>query len=125
MDATASLSGPVVFGVFLSGIAIGWIAAKAGVGGTINVGLSSQLPQGTMPGGITIANSMVRKLTLQCLCGAKWNFAEGSGALPLGNNPFPTGDSFECPSCGRSIDLKAERQLEAEALARLNLPKTN
>lgn len=122
---TVTLTGPMVFLIFLAGVAIGWIAAKMR-GGTIDVQLSGQtLPPGSVPGGIKITKSVVRRLTLKRQCGAKWDFAEGSGALPAGTKPFPTGDTFECPSCGRSMDLKAERKLEAEALAGLNLPKTN
>jgi hypothetical protein len=125
MDATVTLSRPAVSAIFLAGFAVG-VVAKARGGGAMRIGFSTgDFPQGTVPGGIKISKSLVRRLTLKCRCGAKWDFAEGSGALPPGTKPFPTGDAFECPSCGRSIDLKAERQAEAEALAGLNLPKTN
>jgi hypothetical protein len=123
MGATVTLSWLAVFGVFLSGFALGWVVAKLPVGGTIKVRLSPNLAPGTVPGNINITKSVVRRLTLKCQCGANWDFAEGSDALAPGTRPFPTGDTFECPSCGRSIDLKVERQLEAKALANLNFPK--
>ena len=68
-----------------------------------------------------IKKTTMRTLTLKCKCGSVWKFAESSDAQPPGTQPIPTGDSFVCPQCGSSIDLKAERQLEAEALANLNL----
>ena len=47
------------------------------------------------------------------------NFREGTGLFAPDTQPIPSGDSFVCPKCGKSIDLKAERQFEAEALAEL------
>lgn len=126
MNATVTLSWPVVLMIFVAGVAVGWLAARVRVGGTLNAQLSGQsLPPGTIPRGVKITKSVVRRLTLKCQCGAKWDFAEGSDARPAGTKPFPTRDTFECPSCGHSIHLKAERKLEAEALAGLNLPETD
>ena len=125
---TASLTGLVGLGIFVAGLAIGWIAAKAS-GGTSalvrDLSVQANLPSGTMPGGIRISKSVVRRLTLKCQCGSEWHFAEGSGPLPADAKPSPTGETFECPNCGRGIDLKAERKIEAETLAGLNLPKTS
>jgi hypothetical protein len=61
-----------------------------------------------------------RTLVLKCQCGAIWQYREGPGPFPPGTEPIPTGDSFTCKKCGRSIDLKQERQLESEALGNLN-----
>lgn len=126
MVASVALTGPVLLGIFLAGLAIGWIAGKTRVWGGINVQLSGQnLAPEMTPGGIKISKSVMRRLTLKCQCGSEWHFAEGSGTLPADAKPFPTGDTFECPNCGRGIDLKAERKLEAETLSGLNLSKTS
>ena len=119
MGANINLSGFAVLLIFLLGVLVGWILAKLRAGAVLKIGLSS----GSLgPATFKITRTAVRNMTLRCQCGAIWNFREGSGPFPPGTQPMPTGDSFVCPKCGKSIDLTLERQVEAEALAHLNLP---
>ena len=69
-----------------------------------------------------VQKTTVRKLALKCKCGEVWRFSDGTGALPAGTRPMPTGDTFVCPKCGNSFDMKFEQQAEADALKYLNPP---
>lgn len=124
MNSTITLSWLTVLAVFLIGIAVGWVMAKTRVSGSLNVNISPAAPSQAKPTSLSfIKTTTTRTLALKCQCGAVWKFSESSGPQPPGTQPIPTGDSFVCPKCGKSMDLKAERQLEAEALANLNLKK--
>jgi hypothetical protein len=119
MNSTVTLSWFGVSVIFFGGIAVGWLAAKAAAGGSVETGLSAGDP--STPGVVNAAKTIkTRNLALRCRCGAIWKFAESTGPLPPETEPIPTGDTFVCKQCGKSIDLKAERQLEAETLANLN-----
>lgn len=117
MNSTVSLPWVAVLAVFFAGIVVGWLAAK-NLG--LNVSARTRLvPKTDLPAADFRTHTFVkstRKLMLKCQCGAVWQFADGTGPFPPGTEPIPTGDSFICKNCGRSIDLKAERQLEAQAL---------
>jgi membrane protease subunit (stomatin/prohibitin family) len=121
MNSTVTLSWLTVFSIFVIGLAVGWVMAKTRVSGSLQVEVSGVDPsQEGKPRTLSfVKTSTTRTLALKCQCGALWKFTESSGAQPLGTQPMPAGDSFICPKCGKSIDLKAERQLEAEALANL------
>lgn len=124
MNSTITLSWLTVLAVFLIGIAVGWVMAKTRVSGSLNVNISPADPSQAKPTTLSfVKTTTTRTLALKCQCGAVWKFTESSGPQPPGTQPFPMGDSFVCPKCGKSMDLKAERQLEAEALANLNLKK--
>jgi len=123
MNSPITLSWLGVFAIFFLGFAVGWVVAKARAGSSLNVDISTgSLPQGAKPGTIRLVKTTTtRTLAMKCKCGAFWQFSEGAGDALPGTRPMPTGDSFVCPNCGNSLDLKAERQLEAEVLAKLNL----
>ena len=122
MNSTVTLSWFTLFAIFLIGIAVGWIMAKTRVSGSLDVSISPGDPSQGKPRTLSFVKStIVRSLALKCQCGAVWKFAESTDAQPPGTQPMPTDDSFVCPQCGKSIDLKAERQLEAQALAKLDL----
>lgn len=122
MNSTVTLSWLTVLAVFLIGIAVGWVMAKTRVSGSLNVNISPADPSQAKPRTLSfVKTTTTRTLALKCQCGAIWKFSESSGPQLPGTQPLPTGDSFVCPKCGKSMDLKAERQLEAEALANLNL----
>lgn len=122
MNSTVALSWLTVLAVFLIGVAVGWVMAKTRVSGSLNVNISASDPSQGKPRTLSfVKTTTTRTLALKCQCGAVWKFSESSGLQPPGTQPLPTGDSFVCPKCGKSMDLKAERQLEAEALANLNL----
>ena len=121
MNSTVTLSWFGVFVIFLFGVALGWVFSKLRVGGSLNLTISPGDPlQGASSRTIRFGTTSRRTLALKCQCGALWKFAEGSGPLPAGTQPMPAGDSFVCQKCGKSFDLKAERQLEAEALGKLD-----
>lgn len=124
MNSTVTLSWLTIFAIFLVGIAVGWVMAKTRVSGSVNVDISGADPSRGKPRILSfVKTTTTRTLALKCQCGALWKFADSSGPQQPGTQPIPTSDSFVCPKCGRSVDLKAERQLEAEALANLDLKK--
>ena len=106
----------VVFLIF--GFVMGWLFGRARVRGSLNVSI---LPPGATSGATSsfITSKTVRTLTLKCLCGATWTFRETSGHADPGSLPFPSGDSFTCPKCGKTLDLTQERKLEAELTGKL------
>lgn len=121
MNSTVTLSWFTVFAIFVIGVAVGWVMAKTRVSGSLQVSVPGVDPSqaGKSRTLSFVKTSTTRTLALKCQCGAFWKFTEGSGAQAPGTQPMPTGDSFVCPKCGKSMDLKAERQLEAQALASL------
>jgi hypothetical protein len=54
-------------------------------------------------------------LLIKCQCGAEWKFAEGTGNLPPDSQPIPKGDSFVCPKCGKTTDLRPIKNIQASA----------
>jgi hypothetical protein len=121
MDATVTLPWIAVAGVFLLGAVVGWLAAgKIGSRVSVNVG-AKPLVDPDLPRGLHVRVTKSRNVAIKCQCGAMLQFREGSGPFPPGIEPMPSGDSYICPKCGRSIDLKQERQLEAEVMRNLNL----
>lgn len=60
-----------------------------------------------------LIKKVVRKMEINCQCGASLKFAEGEN-LPSGYQPMPTGDVYTCPQCGRAIDLKKIHSLEKD-----------
>ncbi len=119
MDATVTLPWIGVIGIFLLGAIAGWLAAgKIGTRVSVKVG-SGPLVDPDLSRGLHVRINKSRSVALKCQCGAIWQFHDGIGPFPPGTEPIPTGDSYVCKKCGRSIDLKQERQLEAEALRNL------
>jgi hypothetical protein len=116
MDSTITLPWVAVIAVFLLGVVVGWFVANQ-VGVSVSLRTSNMPPVELLRSGSSRFVRTTRTLLLKCKCGATWQFREGTGSLPPGVEPIPTGDSFTCKKCGRSIDLKVERQVDAEALA--------
>ena len=118
-DMNITLPAFAILAIFLLGIVVGWMFAKVRVSASVRVGSPGpDISQANASGmRLTRRVNTVRRLTLKCKCGATWKFAEGISPLPPNTNPIPTGDSFVCPGCGNAIDLKQERQLEAQATA--------
>ena len=121
MNSDVTLSVFALAAIFLFGVAVGWMMATVRVRGSVKIGFPADIQRGTIPRGVRFIKSgntaTVRRLTLTCQCGATWKFAEGTSPLPPETQPIPRGDSFVCPNCGKAIDLKQERQLEAQAEA--------
>ncbi len=114
MDSTVTLPWVAVLIIFVAGALVGWFASGK-VSTRVSVGMRPDLAGDPARPGIRFQTTRTRTVVLKCQCGAMWHFREGSGPLPPGTEPFPTGDSYICKNCGRSIDLKQERQLEADA----------
>ena len=115
MDSTVTLPWVVVFAIFLAGALVGWFASGRGSAGAF-IGVRPELAGDPGKPGIRFQTTRTRTMVLKCQCGATWHFRQGSGPLPPGTEPIPTGDAYICKKCGRSIDLRQERRLEAEAL---------
>jgi hypothetical protein len=122
MTSTVTLSLFAVVAIFLAGVGVGWFISAVRVRGSINVDLSPSNAQSNTQPGFGSSMRLVkavrtgtsRSLTLKCACGSTWKFTDGTNALPS-DQPIPQGDSFVCPKCGKSIDLKLEHQLEEQA----------
>ncbi len=121
MDSTVTLPWIAVFVIFLAGALVGWFASGK-LSARVSVGVRPELQGGLGKPGIHFQTTRTRTIVLKCQCGAIWHFREGSGPFPPGTEPIPAGDSYICKQCGRSIDLKQERQLEADVLRDLNSP---
>jgi hypothetical protein len=100
--------------VFLFGALFGWFLGRRRLQGGLSISVHD--PGVTSGANRTFAISKtVRSLSLKCECGSTWRFHETSGHADQGSQPMPTGDSFTCPSCGRSIDLRELRKALADA----------
>jgi hypothetical protein len=115
MDSTVTLPWIAVLIIFLAGALGGWFASGK-VSARVSGGVRPELPGNPGRSGIHFQTTRTRTIVLKCQCGAIWQFREGSGPFPPGTEPIPAGDSYICKKCGRSIDLKQERQVEADAL---------
>jgi hypothetical protein len=92
---------------FFVGFAAGWIVGRFQARGAAS------------PSDVSFVRSKtIRTMDLKCQCGATFRFRETSGRADPGSQPFPTGDSFTCPKCGKTIDLTEERRLESELAGR-------
>lgn len=95
---------------FFVGVAVGWLLAVARAKGRIDVSLA-------LPGASTVTRRavMIKRQTIEvkCPCGSLMKFRD---PVAPGYQPYPTGDSVTCPSCGRTNDLTEIRKLEGDAL---------
>lgn len=90
--------------VFSVGFVAGWLLGRVRLQGSFKI--SFQKPDATSGSSPLLpVSKTVQTLNLKCQCGATWRFHETSGHPDQGSQPMPTGDTFTCPSCGRSIDL--------------------
>lgn len=100
--------------VFLVGLAAGWFLGRVHLQTRFNI--SFQKPgQASASSPVFAVAKTVQTLNLKCQCGATWRFHETSGHADQGSQPMPTGDSFTCPNCGRSIDLRQFHKLLPDA----------
>jgi hypothetical protein len=103
-------SSPLFVIVFVAGIAVGYLLATLRRTRTIRL---SSLPSGVDSGaGGKRRLIKTRTMELKCKCGALWKFRDP--AEP-GYEPFPSGDSFTCPGCGKIKDLREIHKLERKA----------
>jgi hypothetical protein len=112
MHAIYTVSVVLLFGIFLSGYALGWIMASLRQRST----LASRLGDASADSvrsfesqlGKTTTSKMYR---LKCKCGAVWNFRSGDGSGPSDVPALPDGDSYTCPTCGFAINLRPIREM--------------
>ena len=96
---------------FLAGIVVGWLLATVRAKATKN---ASAWPEGTDPavGTRRPVTAKIRTMELKCACSALSKFRD---PVEPGCQPFPSGDSVACPSCGRVLKLDEFRKLEKDA----------
>lgn len=111
MGASLAASGPLLGIAFVAGIFLGWMLAN--VTRTKETILSA-LPPGTdlSTGAGRVGMKKVRVMELKCKCGSMLKFRD---PVEPGYEPYPSGDSFSCSSCGKVYDLRQIRKLEKGA----------
>ena len=111
MGSSIAASGPLLGIVFVAGILVGWVLAN--VMRTKETILSA-LPLGTdlSSGARRFGKTKVRIMELKCQCGMMLKFRD---PVEPGYEPYPSGDSFTCSSCGKVYDLKEMRNLATGA----------
>jgi len=111
LGSSIAASGPLIGMVFIAGVVIGWILAN--VTRTKETILSA-LPPGTdlSTGARRFGKTKVRIMELKCKCGTMLKFRD---PVAPGYEPYPTGDSFTCSSCGKVYNLAEMRNLEKGA----------
>jgi hypothetical protein len=111
MDSQITLSELELAGIFFAGLFAGWLIATLRVSG--NLRFSFQPPGKVSP---FLATKKTRTLELKCACGSISKFRDTQGPLPPGFQPYPTGDSYSCPKCGKVADLNEIRRLAGDAM---------
>ena len=112
MHSTITISALGLAGIFVLGFVIGWVCGKARIGGSFNISVERADPaSGSNP--TFVFAKTVKTMSLKCQCGETWRFHETSGHPDQGSQPMPEGDSYTCPKCGRTIDLREIRKLQA------------
>ena len=117
MNSLVTVSWRALVGIFAAGFVTGWLAAKTRLRGSLGVSFSPA--ETSQMGASFVKTKTVRTLELKCQCGAVFKFREAGGLLPSGFQPFPAGDSFTCPNCGKVTDLNQLRKIEQDAEAEL------
>jgi hypothetical protein len=109
VGSSLAASGPLLGIVFVAGIFVGWTLAK--VTRTKEMIQASGVLSGTdlSTGALRAARTKVRIMELKCKCGSMLKFRD---PVEPGYEPYPSGDSFSCSSCGKVYDLGEIRKLE-------------
>ena len=104
---TYSLLASLLIVAFIMGFFVGCRTSNVRVTGSVGISDSPSM------GGLSrlVAKKVVRKLEVKCKCGAIHKFSAGTGALPRGYEPMPSGDTYICPNCGNANDLTQVRAL--------------
>lgn len=110
MNSPLTISPFALIGIFGAGLVIGGLIANIKIKARVHF---SNLPAHT--GSSFVTTKTVRTMELKCACGSHWKFRDSAGAPTPGYEPYPSGDSFSCPKCGKVIDLNEIRKLEADA----------
>ncbi len=98
--------------IFVAGLVVGWLLAAVRIRGRVSFSIQ---PTAEGAPGIVTKSVTVRTMELRCLCGSVWKFRDAAGPPKPAYEPYPSGDTYSCPNCGRAIDLKQIRKLEGEA----------
>jgi hypothetical protein len=68
---------------------------------------------------LSVSKTKSVNLAIKCACGLVHRFHKVNGKAAAGSQPFPQGDVYICPGCGKSLDLKSLRELAGKAGADL------
>jgi hypothetical protein len=110
VGSSLAASGPLLGIVFVAGIFVGWVLANVT---RTKEAILSALPPGTdLSSGARRFATKVRVMELKCKCGAVLKFRD---PVEPGYQPYPSGDSFSCPNCGKVYNLGEIRKLEKGA----------
>ena len=101
-----------VLGAYVGGCFTGWVLASKSKPSEYELMPSAN--ESTRPSR-TIRRVRSKVLEVRCKCGATHKFAEGAAALGPDFKPFPQGDTFTCPDCGRDFNLQEARKLAEQA----------
>ena len=114
MQSTITIPALGLLPVFLGGLAVGWVLGRVRFQGRLSVSLQKPGVTSNSSPSFEFKKSVVA-LNSKCQCGTTWKFHETSGHPDQGSQPMPTGDSFICPNCGRSIDLRQVHKMLPDA----------
>lgn len=131
MNSPVTMSMAAVVMIFLAGMIVGWFLATIRKKAVINMSgpanpvkqekeqeLLSTLAAGASKlYGIKTTTKTFRALNLKCECGNVAKFSDHPG-LPPGTEPFPSGDTYTCPKCGKTQNLADLQHLIEEAMAK-------
>ena len=112
MHATYTVPLVLFFGIFLAGYMLGWMMATL----RQRSNLGSKLGEASPESLATLATSIARtsaseSIRLKCTCGAIWNFRGPNDTSQSDQPTLPDGDSYTCPKCNRTIDLRPMREM--------------
>jgi hypothetical protein len=102
----------LLFGIFLAGYMLGWMMATLRQRSNLGLKSGEVSPESLATLATSIARtSTSRSIRLKCTCGALWNFRSPNDSTNSDQPAVPDGDSYTCPKCHRSIDLRPMREM--------------
>jgi hypothetical protein len=112
MASAVSMSWWGLLAILLAGCFVGWLLANVRITGALKISMARGEAR---TGKFEIRT--VRIMQLRCQCGAVWKFRDGAAHSDPAYLPYPKGQSFTCPACGRAASLKVEHPLENDAIS--------
>ena len=112
----------LIAGTIAAAFVLGWLARSISIRGSMRVGIdalpqASKLSVGRAKYTETILNGKIFQLT--CNCGEVSKFRSPNVAEPADLPVLPTTDSYTCPKCGFTMDLKRLRDIAQKLPPRL------
>ena len=109
------MTAPYIFAAIalvVAGIGVGWALATRRSKKALMRDFMSQAATGSVASGGRPAKVAVRTMEMKCGCGSVSKFRD---PVEPGYLPFPDGDSFACPNCGRVRKLNEINRLVRDA----------